>query len=198
MAATPRALLVVLVIVTGCATGRGAAVQPGQPEQLGRWVVVAKGPELEVAVGYSQAARDLGDPWLLLALEFTAAPGAGVVTVARSDITVVTPDGRRLALVDQGDFRASYGEFRIRLERALAILPVLGRYETSRMPCDRWFFADPFAGFAYDQVYVNTFQVCSGPLVIRDSVGIQPGRWRLLIELEESTVDLPFELEPPD
>jgi hypothetical protein len=77
-------------------------------------------------------------------------------------------------------------------------LPVLARYDTSRMPCDRWFLADPFAGFAYDQVYVNTFQVCSGPLVFRDPGGVQPGRWRLLIELEESTIDLPFELEPPD
>jgi hypothetical protein len=198
MAATPRQFLALLMVAVGCATGPGGAVQPGEPERLGRWVVHAKGPELEAAVGYSQAARDLGDPWLLLALEFTAAPGAGVVTVSRSDIRVVTPDGRRLALVEQGDFRASYGEFRVRLERALAILPVLARYDTSRMPCDRWFLADPFAGFAYDQVYVNTFQVCSGPLVFRDPGGVQPGRWRLLIELEESTIDLPFELEPPD
>ncbi len=198
MTATSRAVLALLVIAVGCATGPGGAVRSGEPERLGRWVVRATGPELEVAVGYSQAARDLGDPWLLLALEFTAAPGAGVVTVARSGIRIVTPDGRRLPLVEQNDFRASYGEFRVRLERALAILPVLARYDTSRMPCDRWFLADPFAGFAYDHVYVNTFQVCSGPLVFRDPRGVQPGRWRLLIELEESTIDLPFELEPPD
>jgi hypothetical protein len=198
MAAMHRALLVVLVIASGCATGPGPAQRSGEPERLGRWVMLAKGPEIEAAVGYSQAARDLGDPWLLLALEFTAAPGAGVVTVSRSDIVVVTPDGRSLALVEQSDFRASYGGFRVRLERALAILPVLARYDTSRMPCDRWFLADPFAGFAYDQVFVNTFQVCSGPLVFHDPGGVQPGRWRLVIELEESTIDLPFELEPPD
>jgi len=44
-------------------------------------------------------------------------------------------------------------------------------------------------------VPVNTFQLCSGPLVFRVSGGIQPGRWRLIIELEESRVDIPFVLE---
>jgi len=63
------------------------------------------------------------------------------------------------------------------------------------MSCDRWFLQGPFGGFAYDEVPVSTFQLCSGPLVFKVSGGVQPGRWRLVIELEESRVDIPFELE---
>jgi len=37
--------------------------------------------------------------------------------------------------------------------------------------------------------------LCSGPLVFKVPGGIQPGRWRLIIEQEESRVDVPFELE---
>jgi len=37
--------------------------------------------------------------------------------------------------------------------------------------------------------------VCWGPLVFQVPGGVQPGRWRLVIELEESTADIPFELE---
>jgi hypothetical protein len=195
MIAVTRVLLVV-VLMSGCASTQPSATADGGSYRLGRWVVRSTGPELDVALGFMQASRDLGEEWLILALELTSAPAGGVVTIDRADITAVTPDGRRLALADQNEFRQAYGSLRVRLERAMAILPVLGRYDTSRMPCDRWFLADPFAGFAYDTVSVNTFQVCSGPLVFRVAGGVQPGRWRLLIDLPESRVDLPFELEP--
>ncbi|MCU0233101.1 MAG: hypothetical protein MUE90_03595, partial [Thermoanaerobaculales bacterium] len=118
-----------------------------------------------------------------------------MVTVTRPDIQAITPDGRRLALASQEEFRASYGEVRIRVDRALDFLPVLARYDESRMPCDRWFLVDPFSGFAVDELGVNTFQVCSGPLAFRVAGGVQPGRWRLVIELAESRVDIPFEVE---
>jgi hypothetical protein len=166
--------------------------------ELGRHGAIAEGPELTVALGFRQAARSLGDEWLVLAVELTAAPRGGVVTVKRADVRVITPDGRRLALASQEEFRASYGEVRLRVDRALDFLPVLARYDESRMPCDRWFLVDPFSGFAVDELGVNTFQVCSGPLVFRVAGGVQPGRWRLVIELPESRVDIPFQVEAED
>ena len=80
------------------------------------------------------------------------------------------------------------------VERALRALPILGRYDPTQMPCDRWFLASPFEGFEFDDVYVNTFNICFGPMVFAVPGGIQPGRWRFIIELEESRVDIPFEL----
>ena len=44
-------------------------------------------------------------------------------------------------------------------------------------------------------IALSTFEERWGPLVFHVSGGIQPGRWRLVIELEESAPDIPFELE---
>jgi hypothetical protein len=49
-------------------------------------------------------------------------------------------------------------------------------------------------GFAQDEIAISTFEECWGPLVFKVTGGVQPGRWRLVIELEESTADIPFEL----
>jgi hypothetical protein len=193
-----RYILSILLVISGCAT----APEPGAgglgTEAFGRYSVVHRGPELEAAVGFSQAGRSLGEEWLVIAVEFATAPRGKSFLVNRSDISMITPDGRRLALVSQNEFRENYGQFRVRLERGMAMLPILGRYETSQMPCDRWFLVGPFGSFAVDEIRVNTFQVCSGPLVFNVPGGVQPGRWRLIVDLEESRADIPFEIEVPE
>jgi hypothetical protein len=193
-----RILVFSLLVISACATSSGPGTTEPGTREVSRYAVIHEGPELAVALGFYQATRSLGDEWLIVAVELTAASGGGRAIVNRSDISVITPDGRRLALVDQEEFRDNYGSFRVALERALRSLPILGRYENSQMPCDRWFLVGPFGGFAYDEIPVNTFQLCSGPLVFKVAGGIQPGRWRLIIELEESRVDIPFELVATD
>jgi len=188
-------LLPALVLAVACETSsRPSTTEPGT-QQVSRFAVLYEGPELNVALGYFQATRSLGDEWLILAVELTAAAGSGNPIVDHSEIVVITPDGRHIPLMSQEEFRENYAEIRVPLERSLRTLPILGRYERSQMPCDRWFLVSPFGGFAYEEVAVNTFQVCSGPLVFRVVGGIQPGRWRLVIDLEESRVDIPFVLE---
>jgi len=190
-----RTLLLTLLVVTACATSSGPGTTEPGTREVSRYAVIHEGPELAVALGFFQATRSVGDEWLILAVELTASAGGGRAIVNHSDISVISPDGRRRALVSQEEFRENYGAVRVAVERALRSLPILGRYDRSQMPCDRWFLADPFGGFAYEEVPVNTFQLCSGPLVFKVVGGIQPGRWRLIIELEESRVDVPFELE---
>jgi hypothetical protein len=190
--------LVSVIFIAGCATSSVPATSEQGTRQVSRYAVVHEGPELAVALGFHQASQRLGDEWLVVAVEFTAASRGGPTTVNRSDISVISPDGRRLALISQEQLRQHYGALRVAVERALRSLPILGRYDPSQMPCDRWFLADPFAAFAYDTVPVNTFQRCSGPLVFEVVGGVQPGRWRLVIELEESRVDIPFVLELDD
>jgi hypothetical protein len=170
----------------------------GGVRQQGDHIFTYESPELEAALSTRQAESSLGDEWLVLAVELRSTSRSGPVTVSRSDVSVRTPDGRRLALVDQDTYRTNYGRVRVAVELAVAALPTLGRFDTAQMPCDRWFLTDPFSGFAYDDVSVNTFQTCRGPLVFFDSGGIQPGRWRLLIDLEESTADIPFDVEAPE
>ena len=190
-----RSLLLTLLLIAGCATSSGPGTTEPGTREVSRYAVIHEGPDLAVSLGFYQATRSIGDEWLIVAVELTASAQGGRTIVNHSDISVFTPDGRRLALVSQEEFRENYGAVRVAVERALRSLPILGRYDRSQMPCDRWFLVGPFGGFAYDEVSVNTFQLCSGPLVFKVVGGIQEGRWRLVIELEESRVDIPFELE---
>jgi len=191
-------LLMALLLIAGCATSSGPGTTEPGTREVSRYAVIHEGPELAVALGFYQATRSIGDEWLIVAVELTASAGSGRSIVNHSDISMIAPDGRRIALVSQEEFREDYGVVRIAVERALRSLPILGRYDRSQMPCDRWFLVGPFGGFAYEEVPVNTFQLCSGPLVFKVIGGVQPGRWRLVIELEESRVDIPFELEATD
>ncbi len=191
-------LLMALLLIVGCATSSGPGTTEPGTREVSRYAVIHEGPELAVALGFYQATRSIGDEWLIVAVELTASAGSGRSIVNHSDISMIAPDGRRIALVSQEEFREDYGAVRVAVERALRSLPILGRYDRSQMPCDRWFLVGPFGGFAYEEVPVNTFQLCSGPLVFKVIGGVQPGRWRLVIELEESRVDIPFELELDD
>jgi hypothetical protein len=47
----------------------------------------------------------------------------------------------------------------------------------------------------FDELPLSSSQICSGPLVFKVPGGVQPGRWRLIIELQESRADIPFTLE---
>jgi hypothetical protein len=166
--------------------------------QRGDHVLFADGPELRATLGTHQVSRSVGDEWLVLAAQLRPGLKTGTVTVSRGSVSVRSPDGRRLPLIGQEEYRKIYGKVRVRVERALASLPVVGVYERGQMPCDRWFLTGPFEGFAFDEISVNTFQVCSGPLVFHVPGGVQPGRWRLIIDLEESTADIPFEIAVSD
>ena len=133
-----RPIALILLTCSACATSSGPGVTEPGTRQVSRYAVVHEGPELAVALGFYQASRSLGEEWLVLAVELTASSGGGRTVVNRGDITAITPDGRRLALVSQEEFRENFGAFRIAVDRALRSLPILGRYDRSEFPCDRW------------------------------------------------------------
>lgn len=189
MSAAAAALL---LAAAGCSSARQPVVGPDGVRQIGASAVEYVGPDLVVTVGTLAARRGLGDDWLVLAVELASA--GGVVAVERSAISVRAPDGRRLPLVDQETYRDGYGRHRLLIERALGQLPEPPWSEPDQLPCDRWFLAGPFEGFAHDRVAVSPFRTCSGPLVFEVAGGVQPARWRLEIELEESDAVIPFTL----
>ena len=198
-------LLLGVLVTAACASSTGPqSVDPGTQE-ITRLMVLHEGPEISALVAHPSGKRSLGEEWLTLGVELTGELGSGPVVVRRSDITVRTPNGRRLTPISQNEFRKNYPRLKIPVERTLANLPLLDRYKLSRdVPCDQWFFAAPPEYFnsdevpiilTYDEIPLSSSQICSGPLVFKVPGGIQPGRWRLIIELEESRADIPFELE---
>jgi hypothetical protein len=191
-------LMLGLLLLTGCATtSEPSASNPGTHE-IHRNAVLHEGPELVAAVTYLQGKNSVAEERLILAVELTSPRGSGPNVVSRNDISVRTPDGRRLALISQDEYRRSFARLRIPVERSLEFLPLLYRYLPTRLPCDRWYLVSPPENIAFDEIPINSSQTCSGPLVFSVPGGVQPGRWRLVIELEESRADIPFIIEIKD
>jgi len=191
-------LLLGLLLITGCATtSEPNATDPGT-HVIHRNAVLHEGPELVAVVAYLQGKNSVAEERLILAVELTSPRGSGPNVVSRGDISIRNPEGRRLALISQDDYRRNFPRIRIPDERTLAFLPLLYRYQPSRLPCDRWFLVSPPENIAFDEIPINSSQTCSGPLVFNVPGGVQPGRWRLVIELEESRADIPFLIEVED
>lgn len=181
------------VVISTCSTGSGR--MDSGVRETSRYSVVYEGPEIRATVRHYQAERDLGGDWLILVAHLRGAHTSGITKIHRRDISVRTPDGRRLPLITQAEFREAYREIHSRVRRAMSSSAPLSTYGEDHRLCDRWFLEEPVGGFAQDEIAISTFEECWGPLVFKVTGGVQPGRWRLVIELEESTADIPFHLE---
>lgn len=184
-----------LLVVAACATS--PYQDPADPGILviHRNAVLYRGPELVATVAYGQGRRSVAEEWLTLAVEMTSPDGSGPTIVRRSDISLYAPDGRRLQLASQDEFFRNLAVLRIPLEMTLNYLPLINRYEPGRIPDDRWFFAISATSVGFDEIPISSSQRFSGPLVFNVPGGVQPGRWRLVFELEESRANIPFTIE---
>ena len=189
-------LVLALAMTAACASsGLGPADETGT-RAISRWSVFHDGTQIAAVVVHPSAKRSVGEEWLVLAVELTAQQGTGPLTVRRSDITLRTPDGRRLTVMSQDEFRGKYPRIQIPVETALSYLPLLDRYEPGReVPCTRWFLAPPPGMLTFDEIPITSSQICSGPLAFDVPGGVQPGRWHLIIDVQESRADIPFTLE---
>lgn len=184
-----------LLLMTACATSQD--VDPTAPgaSVMNRNAVLYKGPELVAVVTYQQGKYSVAQEWLVLGVEMTSPRGSGPTIVRRDDISVYSPDGRRYAVIGQEEFVGAFARLSIPMERTLNYLPLLYRVEPSRMLNDRWFYAIDARQVAFDEVPLNSTERFLGPLVFNVPGGVQPGRWRLVFELEESRPGIPFEIE---
>lgn len=188
-------ILLGLLAITACATGADPNSSDPGIYVMNRNAVVYEGPEMVAAVAYRQGKKIVAEEWLILAVELTSPRGSGPTIVDRDDISVFTPDGRRLPLASQEEFISNLNRLRIPTEQTLQFLPLLYRVEPSRMPGERWFYAVNAPNVGFDEIPMNSSQNFWGPLIFSVPGGVQPGRWRLVFELEESRPDIPFTIE---
>jgi hypothetical protein len=181
--------------MTACATSQD--VDPSAPgtSVMNRNAVLYKGPEMVAVVTYQQGKYSVAQEWLILGVEMTSPRGSGPTIVRRNDISVYSPDGRRFSIIGQDEFVRALARLRIPMERTLNSLPLLFRVEPSRMPSDRWFYAIGALQVAFDEIPLNSSERFLGPLIFGVPGGVQPGRWRLVFELEESRADIPLTIE---
>jgi hypothetical protein len=177
--------------VMGCTSARPTGT-PGVDE-VGEYVLTYGGPELEMVLGFRHAASELGDEWLILDTNFTAAHG-GVTKVDRSKVFVRTPAGDRIPMATQEEFAEAFGGLRATLRKADVNSDPLDYFPPDRDDCEAGFFTVPGAGIAYDELTLNDRRVCKGRLFFKVPGGVQAGRWTFGIDLEETRVRMPFKL----
>ena len=114
---------------------------------LKQYGVAYEGPEVEAAVRFYQAQRDIGEPWMVLVVHIVGSTRSGIVTIDRSAFTLITPDGRRLPMMSQKEFREVYGRIQTRIRRAVESAPPFRAYRGTIRRCTRWFLATPGRGF---------------------------------------------------
>jgi hypothetical protein len=149
--------------------------------------------DLKAEFGYHWANRHLGDEILLLKLAVTGGRGA-VTKINRESVRLRTPDGHTLILPTQTEFRRMYGSIRMGLQQDNSWQPPSSRFASSLTRSEEWFFAPPGETFNRNNVYPSAHQYASGPLVFQVPGGVQPGGWMLFIDLEETTIKIPFVL----
>jgi hypothetical protein len=181
----------ILGVYGGC-SATGAGERPGV-EQVSSSVVRYVGHEIGAFVSSRYAGSQLGDEWMILMVSLTG-EGENPVRVERSAISLRGPEGNIFVLPSQRGFRESFGELQPLLRHAQIASPPPGNFPGFRTPCERWFFAATGDGLGFDYLDLTPHRVCSGPLVFLVPGGVQPGRWVLQIDLEESDVRIPFVL----
>ncbi|MDX2438805.1 MAG: hypothetical protein QNL88_17360 [Acidobacteriota bacterium] len=189
-----RLATAVIIAAAACGACTSDVDIGGGVRQRGDYQYFYEGPELEATVGTYLAATSIGENWLVLALYLRATSPSGNLVIERKAVSVVTPDGHRLPLISQEEFRAAYSQIHSLVRRTDFAAPSSRAGFGDLRYCDRWFFAEVGEGYATEELFLVSAERCSGPLVFNVPRGIQPGRWRLVIELEESSPDIPFEV----
>jgi hypothetical protein len=180
-----------MVLAMGCSSATPTDT-PGV-DQLGRYILKQEGPEVDVVLGYKFAKSKVGAEWLILEMAISSPAGTSA-KVERDNVWVKAPDGVKIPLATQESFGQAYSKMRNVIAAADIARDPLEYFPPSRRPCLVQFFVPPGAGVAYDSVSVNDRRACQGRLFFKVPGGVDSGRWTFGIDLEESTVRIPFEL----
>jgi len=185
---------VVVLLLAGAAIGCSTATPTDTEgvDQLGEYILRFTGPEIVSIVGYRNAANNVASDWLLLEMAFSS-PNSQRAEFRREDVFVRTPKGDRIPLATQEEYAEDYGGLRSFISRADVVRDPMDYFPPSREECLVGFFSSPpGASVTFDRLSINDRRACQGRFFFKVPGGVQPGRWTLGIDLEESKVRIPF------
>jgi hypothetical protein len=186
------------LVLWGCGSTTPAMPNPiTEPviDQPGRFIVRYRDSVIEVVLDTKFASANLGDEWLILNAAMRGMTGCAT-KVRRELISVRTPDGRTITLPTYREFNAAYTELASRARRAALASDPLDFTRGGRRECLIDFFPMPGSGrSSKTALNVTKNQLCVGMLFFPVTNGVQPGRWYLMIEFEETEAVVPFTLE---
>jgi len=191
------------IAVLGLLTSGCGSVTPAVPnpitepvvDQPGRHLVHYRDLVIDVVVETTFAANNIADDWLILNLALSGMTGAAT-KVDRRLISVRTPDGRTVPLPSYKEFNAAYNELASAARRAALASQPLDFTRGGRRACAINFMPLPGSGVAANTaINVTKNDLCVGMLFFPIRGGVQPGRWKLILEFVETEAVVPFVLE---
>ena len=190
----PTLSLVVVAVISfvGCSSAKPTG-DPGV-DRMGKYVLMNKGPEVEVVVGYRHAQNSLGSEWLLLEMAMTS-PVGQTATIERKNVSVTTPSGVKIPLATQTEFTQDYGSLQSFLQAADVVRDPMDYWQRRTRTYEIRFFVVPTEGIAFDEVSFNMLRVYQGRFLFKIPGGVQAGRYVLNIDLEESEIRIPIPFE---
>jgi hypothetical protein len=186
-----------LIVIASLALGGCSSAEPTDDpgvDRMGQYILMSKGPEAEVVIGYRHAQNQLGSEWLLLEVAMTSPPGQ-TAQVERKNISVRTPAGVTIPMATQTEFGQDFASLQAFISAANVARDPMDYWPPRKQTCPLEFFVEPGRGVAYDQVTVNDFRACQGRFMFKIPGGVQPGRYVLTIDLKESEIRIPFTFE---
>ena len=192
------AVAVLGLVASGCGSVTPAMPNPiTEPivDQPGRYIVRYRDLVIEVVVETKYATNNIAEDWLILNVALSGMTGAAT-KVDRNLISVRTPDGRTIPMPTYREFNAAYTELASAARRAALTSDPLDFTRGGRRDCQIDFFPLPGSGrSSRTALNVTKNDLCVGMLYFPIRGGVQPGRWKLILEFVETEAVVPFILE---
>ena len=186
------------VVTWGCGSTTPAMPKPITAPMIdrpGQHMVRYRDRVIEVVLDTKFAANNLGEEWLILNAAMSGMTG-GATKVERDLISLRTPDGRTIPMPGYREFNAAYTDLASAARRAALASDPLDFTRGGRRDCLIDFFPLPGSGRSSNTaLHVTKNQFCVGMLFFPVRGGVQPGRWKLILDFEETQALVPFILE---
>jgi len=182
-------VMVAVVGFVGCSSTTETE-DPGI-DRVGKYIVMNKGTQSEVAIGYRYAQQSLGSEWLVLEVAMTSPPNQTAV-MRREKVSVKTPAGETVLLATQREFNEAYGTLQSMMRAADVARDPMNYWPPRKSICEIRFFREPGTSVSFDEVTVNDFRACEGRFLFNIPGGVQADRYVLTMDLDKSTVEIPI------
>ncbi len=195
------ALVALALVAAGAATAQTpvTAPQPTVPELFtmeGEFVRVAYNNEGYASMGYRMAQQQVGQEWILLQVGLTLRKPTKDFKLKREHLSVTTPDGKKIPLATQQEYRGGMGAV-ASLDMRAKVNPDSINYfpnDVSR-GCALLFFSDTGGRtLAFDETELSWNRACLGRLYFKIPGGVQVGQHWLNIQFAGSSLQVPFRI----
>jgi hypothetical protein len=164
----------------------------GRVKQQGRAIVEYHSPEVRAVAAYEYSQRNHSGAWVLIEFGVQAHKR---IAIHRDEISLMTPDERKLPVATQAQFLEDHEELNRLLQNARIWRRPLDSYFVPKPLQTIRFFAAP-GQIVHDSAVSNQDEVAAGDLFFKSPNGRwEAGMYRLVLNHEHAKAELPIKLD---